>query len=634
MDDELRLSLLGGMQILRGWMPVTGFVSAKVPALLCYLAVTGRPHHRPALAGLLWGDRPEAVALANLRKALSDLRRHAGPWLEITPHEVSFRRSPACWLDVQAFESALAGLDGMSAPSEEDWLRLRDATALYAGDFLEGFYVHNAPAFEEWALAQRERLRQAALRAFSALAAHHAALGQFALAIRYGERLLALDPWHEEAHRQMMLFLARSGQRSAALAQFERCRSALAAELGVEPMPETVALYDQIRASGPLRTRDLPAYSTPFIGREREMAAIARTLADPVCRLLTITGPGGVGKTRLALEAAAHLVNGGTGQFPDGACFVPLSGVDATRQALVAIARSCGCAPARGEAADAFAHLAGRLASRGLLLVLDGLDHLVAAARLPESGASAEAHQARGLALLENLLQEAPGVKLLVTSRQRLGSQSEWLVAVEGLAVSGPAAPGPAGSPAPRSPAEELFMWNARRVCGEGGPGPGHADCVARICRVTGGLPLGIELAAEWLRVLSCCELAAELEDNGHLLVGAPDSVASGMPVLWTAFEHSWELLMDAEQAAFCALSAFAGEFSREDAERDAGVALPALLALVDKSLLRGGPSGGYEIPGLFRCYARARACRQEAVYFPGPSRARMADMIIQGGER
>ena len=642
MDEELRLSLLGGLRITRGGTPVTGFISAKVPALLCYLAVADRPHYRPALAGLLWADQPESAALANLRKALSDLRRHAGPWLEITPHEVCFRRGPACWLDVQAFESALAGLDGMSTPSDEDWLRVKDAGSLYAGDFLEGFYVRNAPVFEEWALAQRERLRQAALRAFSTLAAHHAALGQLALAIQYCERLLALDPWHEEAHRQMMLMLARSGQRSAALAQFETCRSALARELGVEPMPETVALYEQIRASGPLRTRELPAQMTPCIGREGELAAVARTLADPACRLLTLTGPGGVGKTRLAMEAAARLANGLGGLFHDGACFVPLAGVRLPEQAIAAIAGSCGCSPGQGGASEAFAHLVRHLGSRDLLLVLDGLDHLVVASRPLGSGLAAEAHPVRAAGLLENLLQDAPGVKLFVTSRQRLGSQAEWLLEIGGLPVSELPAQGvgllvtsrqrpgsqaewlvgvealpvpelpaaDAGGTYESSPAEELFLLSARRVRGDSSPGPGHEDCVARICRAAGGWPLAIELAAEWLRVLTCCELAAELERNSAFLVGTAEEDAQGLPVLWSAFERSWELLADGERAAFCALSAFPGEFSRDEAEGDTGVALPALLALVDKSLLRAGPSGRYVIPRLLRCYAHARARR------------------------
>jgi DNA-binding SARP family transcriptional activator/predicted ATPase len=602
MDEELRLSLLGGMQILRDGTSITGFISAKVPALLCYLAVTGRPHYRPALAGLLWADQPESAALANLRKALSDLRRHAGPWLEITPHAVCLGRSDGLWLDVQAFEAALADLDAAASAPVEEWRRLEDAIGLYAGDFLEGFYVRNAPAFEEWTLGQRERLRQGVLRAYSALAAHHAANGRLAAAIQYTERLLALDPWHEEAHRQMMLLLLRGGQRSAALAQFEMCRLALGRELGVEPMPETVALYDQIRASGPLHTRELPAQMMPCIGREAEVAAIARLLTDPDCRLLTLTGPAGVGKTRLAMEAAGRVAGGTAHLFRDGACFVPLTGVSSHAQALDVIARSCGCQAFHVEAADPFAHLIGRLGSRELLLVLDGIDQVLASRR-PEPG-RVEDLPADGAGFLERFLQDASGVKLLVTSRQRLGLPAEWLLEVEGRPAAAPQAPEPGGPPR-CSPAAELFLVSARRVRADGAAGP-HAACVDRICRAAGGLPLGIELAAEWLRVLTCCELAAELEGDASLLVGGPGSSGQGLPVLWGAFDRSWELLAAGERSALRALSAFPGEFSREQAEQ-AGVGLASLLALVDKSCLHAFPAGAYEIPPLLRCYARAR---------------------------
>jgi DNA-binding SARP family transcriptional activator len=158
MVKELRLSLLGGLEITQGGIPVTGFVSSKAQALLCYLAVTRRPHLRPALAGLLWGDMPEADAKANLRQALANLRRLLAPHLSITRQAVAFNRDSPYWLDVERFEvqaggaSAGAGIEG-----------LREAVDLYRGDFLEGFYARQAPAFEEWALAQRARLRELAL---------------------------------------------------------------------------------------------------------------------------------------------------------------------------------------------------------------------------------------------------------------------------------------------------------------------------------------------------------------------------------------------------------------------------------------------------------------------------------------
>ena len=154
MGEELQLALLGNVEIRRAGAPVAGFSSSKAVALLCYLAVTGRPHSRPTLAGLLWGDLPEASARNNLRKALTNLRGLVGPHLSITRQAVAFNRDCRYWLDVEVFEAGVLG-----AASEADVERLGEAVELYRGDFLEGFYVREALAFEEWVLAERARLR-------------------------------------------------------------------------------------------------------------------------------------------------------------------------------------------------------------------------------------------------------------------------------------------------------------------------------------------------------------------------------------------------------------------------------------------------------------------------------------------
>jgi WD40 repeat protein/DNA-binding SARP family transcriptional activator len=261
MADELHLALLGHLEIRRAGAAVTGFTSNKVQALLCYLAVTGRPHLRPALAGLLWGELPDTSAQNNLRKALSILHQLLGPCVDISRDSVAFNRTSAYWLDVEAFEDG-AG----SAVGKTDAERLEKAVALYRDDFLAGFYVHDAPAFEEWALAERARLRMLALQALHTLAVHYSRMGQAgrAAAIDYTTRLLALEPWREEAHRQLMLLLAASGQRSAALAQYETCRRLLAEELGVEPSAEIRETYDLL-----LKGERPPELATILAAQER-----------------------------------------------------------------------------------------------------------------------------------------------------------------------------------------------------------------------------------------------------------------------------------------------------------------------------------------------------------------------------
>ena len=265
----LRLTLLGGLQITRGpagdEAPVRGFVSAKAQALLCYLAVTGRPHFREALAGLLWGEMPDEDARANLRQALANLRRLVGPHLTISRETVAFDRASPYWLDVERFEAHLHEAAATAAGAAG---RLRAAVELYGGDFLEGFAVRDAPAFEEWLAAQRERLRHGALQALHELAVYHTDRADYAVAATDLRRLLELDPWREDAHRQLMLLLARGGQRDAALAQYETCRRLLLDELGLEPSAETRALAEQIRADapgpvGPLSRAAQPARPRP-----------------------------------------------------------------------------------------------------------------------------------------------------------------------------------------------------------------------------------------------------------------------------------------------------------------------------------------------------------------------------------
>ncbi len=228
-------------------------------------------------------------------------------------------------LDVALFEAQLH--PDPALPLEARAAQLEAASALYTGDFLAGFFVRDAPAFEEWMLAQRARYRELALNALHALTQLHLDLGRYDLAIRDATRLLALDEWREESHGQLMLALARTGQRSAALAQYKRCCRLLRQEFGVEPSAGSTALYERIRVamSGP--RHNLPAATTGFVGREREIAELRRLLlpragpAAPENRLVTILGPGGAGKTRLALEVAAACEP----MFLNGAWFVPLA---------------------------------------------------------------------------------------------------------------------------------------------------------------------------------------------------------------------------------------------------------------------------------------------------------------------
>lgn len=326
---HLAVSLLGPLRVEAGGRPVTSLRYAKARALLAYLATEqDRPHRRATLADMLWPDRDEQAARHDLSQALWTLQRAVGghttcsaqavdPLFELSRDTVSLVSGAHCWVDVAAFVAALDSCERHHHRAADRCDRcgrqMEEAVALYRGDFLSDLCLPDSAPFEEWAASTRSSLRQRVLAALLELIDWHEQRGDGDEAIRAGRRLMELEPWHEEGHRRLLRALAMSGQRSAALAEHERFRQIVAQDLGCAPDAETTALVEGIRqgrltsrqparrARRPREAHRLPAPSGPLIGREREPAALAGMLAAPECRLITLVGPGGVGKTHLAL---------------------------------------------------------------------------------------------------------------------------------------------------------------------------------------------------------------------------------------------------------------------------------------------------------------------------------------------
>ncbi len=327
---------------------------------------------------------------------------------------------------------------------------------------------------------------------------------------------------------------------------------------------------------------NLPSPRTSFVGRASELDEIDRLLGDPDCRLLTLVGPGGAGKTRLALAAAAHRIE----RYPQGVHFVPLVSVASPEFLAPAVAESIQFAVDGAHSGfSAQEQLLDYLSERSTLLVLDNFEHLV-----------------DGTDLLGEIIERAPKVELLTTSRERLNLQSEWVLDVHGLGLMDN---GNGGSGALR-----LFEERATRIEPDFSLDDQRADA-HRICRLVEGLPLGIELAASWVSVLSCREIAAEIEKNIDFLATSMRDIPERHRSLRAAFDQSWSLLSGEQQGVLARLSVLRGDFGREAAVAVAGADLRLLSSLVSKSFVRRSDFGRYELHELLRQYSAEKLAAQ-----------------------
>ena len=605
----------------------------KIIALLAYLAASAQPHSRDKLATLFWPENDASNARANLRRELSRLKSSLGSrYLNIDREHVGLNVEAEYHLDIKIFQEKIARVQEHGCDPREIcnhcWDILSEAVALYTGDFMAGFSLPDSLEFDDWQFFLGETLKKQAAQALEKLAGYHAAAGQFDQAIELARRWLALDPLHEAAHRALMLLYVQADQRPAALRQYEICQQSLEKELGIKPDPQTSALYEQIKSgewtglqsgqppeSTPLMQdnpeivtpvvvsqelpslpmSNLPASLTLFIGRRPDLDEIGRLLADPGMRLLTLFGPGGSGKTRLAIQAGREQQS----LFKDGVFFVPLAPLGSAEFILPAIAKALRY-PVREKDANLLQQLSIYLLQRQVLLIMDNFEHLIA----PES-----------IAELVALLEAAPGIKIMVTSRARLSLNGEYLYPVKGLRLPSPLQAEQDPRALEEFSAVRLFLQSARRIQPAFSLDIRNASTVARICQAVQGMPLGLELAASWLEILEPDDILNEIQSSLDFLETTQLDVPERQRSLRAVFDTSWKMLTPAERQLFMKLSIFRGSFTRQAAQQIAGATLIVLSGLVSKSFLHNLTEGRYEVHELLRQFGADELHKDQRVW-------------------
>ncbi|MEZ4869681.1 MAG: BTAD domain-containing putative transcriptional regulator [Caldilineaceae bacterium] len=606
---QLSLHLLGAFHAQLDDQPLTGFQSDKARALLAYLALEAdRVHSRAQLAGLFWPDLSEQRARAYLRHAVANLRKilgdnaHPQPFLLVTRATLQWNPQAQTTVDALLIEQRLAT---PQSPFDQNAATQWEAMITgYTAPLLAGFYVNDCPEVEEWLLLRRERLHRLVVMALHQLTTYYTGRHAYRQAIQWAQRLVELDPWREEAHRQLMDLLAQDGQRSAALAQYEQCRHLLATELGVTPGAETQTLYHAIlvgthapRVAGPqsgqnhkmavdpashdeqgqtmpLSPTNLPAALTLLIGRTTDIQAIHQLVVAESVRLVTLTGPGGVGKTRLGIAAAAGLNN----RFPNGVYLVELAALREAELVITAIAKVLQVHKRSNR--PLLEQVQASIASARLLLLIDNFEHLQTAA-----------------ATVASLLAACPRLCIMVTSRERLRLRGEYEYVVPPLTVpQDDAAVLPAELE--QFSALQLFRQHALAANQHFRMDQPTVTAISQLCRRLDGLPLALELAAAHSRLYSPHALLQRFEQavNGaalHLLKAEKRDAPQRHHSLWQTIAWSYDLLDEKERLLFRRLAVFGGRWTVAAVESLFPAAnahqqdiATALLSLVDKNLV------------------------------------------------
>ena len=594
---SLALKLFGTYHLFLDGTPIDTKETEKARALLAYLAVEGdRPHPREKLIDLFWPEKNEEHARGSLSQALYHLRGTLGdrprtgmlpvddvrskkPFLLVSAKEIQLNPQADIDSDVNKYSILVATCKGhahqISELCDQCLAKYQQAARIYAGDFLDGFYLPKSLKFEEWATLMREKLHSEMMEILAHLVVAFERKGELDHALGYARQMVKLDELSEAGNQHVMRLLALMGRRGEAMAQYDTFQQSLAVQLGAEPGVETKTLYQHLcNEEKGTYLGYLPASLMPIVGRRHELDELWGLLRNPRVRLICIQGPGGSGKTRLALEAVRRQ----SYSFRDGVYFVPLSAIGPGSSLPATIAERLGFTFREGS--DPKRQLLDYLRNKKVLLVLDSFETVV-----------------ENAGLVAEILSVSEASKALVTSRVRLNMSGEHLYPLSGMSV-------PPADDLQQSldySAVELFLEAARRVK------PGFTaekfEQVGHICRLVEGMPLSLLLASSWVSDYPLSEIATQISHSLDFLTVEWADLPERQRSLRATFEYSWRLLSLAEKQTLMSLAVFRNPFTAQAARQVAGADPYLLHSLAGKSLL-SAIDGQYQMHDLVHQYS------------------------------
>jgi predicted ATPase/DNA-binding SARP family transcriptional activator/tetratricopeptide (TPR) repeat protein len=585
MMSVLKLTLFGAPRI---WKQDVGIEidRKKALALFIYLCLHEHSFSRESLCSLFWSEHNHTQSLAYLRRAIWEINQALGTeWLDTPKNLVGIAPSARqnIWIDVSHFLALLKS----AKQTVGDWhtciALLQQAERLYSADFLAGFGLRDASAFDDWMMNQDSSLRQARLQVYQLLWQGYAETHQWQLALDTAQNWVNIDNLHEPAQQALLESFVATRQLNRAIQAYSHYTSLLWGQLRILPSEAMQAYLRGLKTQKPikpayptplgssLQSLDLLRfnYGTPFLGRRNELEELSQLLANPSVHYVCIVGLGGVGKTRLLLESARmqqHL-------FPHGVDFIPLAAVSHPDHLVNAMCSALQVQiPAeQSDSAESFDHLVEFLKPRTQLLLLDNLEHLLYPSEFAQKTKK----------IIQDLLWQAPNLKILATSRHAMQISQEWVFPLLGMT-----------QPEVHSPeweqygAVQVFVQNARKASAKFHLQLADRPAIAQICQLLDGLPLGLELAAQWANQLTCAEIARQIATNLDFLQTSEGGKAERHRSLKATFNYSWQMLSPQEQSTLAQLAVFRGGFEREPALSVCQSELTTLNNLFGKSLL------------------------------------------------